>query len=315
VRERNNFRLILSILNVFTLQNITDWLSGIDALRCKVCWIPLLICASRRNFGSKPSSHSPHSRINLHRAWNNFRLDSTLNAWWDPSLISLHLVYLRCGKRLTAFSTRAWIREYQLRLVITNFNFSPSWRIPMILILHWNKLRWMRQWRQWGKNGHTAAKTLDVSGTTLYERLRGRPPRHKAYEKQHLLSQAEERELLWWITRSTSCDYPRPFHTPYPRLFMVCETADHLRKRRVRGINDQYHQPVELPPVGQIRSKRFTKRDLQLQIIAPWVIKTARVKEPTVDALKEWFDIMRRAIESHKKLYNIRMRVVSWLQT
>lgn len=109
-----------------------------------------------------------------------------------------------------------------------------------------------------GKNGHTAAKTLDVSDTTLYERLRGRPPRH---EKQHILTQAEERELLW-ITRSTGCNYP-------PRPFMVCEMADYLRQRRVRGINDQYHQPVELPTVGQIRSKRFTKRGPQLQVIMP----------------------------------------------
>ena len=50
------------------------------------------------------------------------------------------------------------------------------------------------------KSGYHAARELKLPCTVLYSRLNGTRPRNKAHEDQQLLTHAEEKELLAWIT-------------------------------------------------------------------------------------------------------------------
>jgi helix-turn-helix, Psq domain len=49
-----------------------------------------------------------------------------------------------------------------------------------------------------------AAKALQISKTTLYERVKGRKIRTKAHERRQILSEDEEKELARWIRRLTN---------------------------------------------------------------------------------------------------------------
>src|SRR5271169_6401794 len=75
---------------------------------------------------------------------------------------------------------------------------------------------------------HTAASAalaFNVPCSTLYDRLDGKPPRNKAHETEQLLSHAEEKELVRWITRLTIAGYPSRYDT-------LREMAEEIRKRR-----------------------------------------------------------------------------------
>ena len=76
---------------------------------------------------------------------------------------------------------------------------------------------------------HTTSSTahaFNIPRQTLYNRLDGKPPRNKAHETEQLLSHAEEKELVRWITRLTITDYP-------PRYDTLREMAEEIRKRCV----------------------------------------------------------------------------------
>ena len=59
----------------------------------------------------------------------------------------------------------------------------------------------------------SAAHAFNVPRQTLYNRMNGKPPRNKAHETEQLLSHAEEKELLQWITRLTITGYPPQYQT------------------------------------------------------------------------------------------------------
>ena len=85
----------------------------------------------------------------------------------------------------------------------------------------------------WAKK-HTAssaARAFNVPRQTLYDRLDGKLPRNKAHETEQLLSHAEEKELVRWITRLTITGYP-------PRYDTLREMAEEIRKRCVKNINE-----------------------------------------------------------------------------
>ena len=71
---------------------------------------------------------------------------------------------------------------------------------------------------------HSAAVAFNVSRTTLYARINGgRKPRNLSHESEQILSHAEERELIRWITRLTISGYP-------PRYSTLREMAEEVRK-------------------------------------------------------------------------------------
>src|SRR5437762_10643485 len=79
-------------------------------------------------------------------------------------------------------------------------------------------------------NATSAALAFNVHHSTLYDRLDGKPPRNKAHETE-LLSHAEEKELVRWITSLTITGYS-------PRYDTSREMAEEIRKRHVKNINE-----------------------------------------------------------------------------
>ena len=73
----------------------------------------------------------------------------------------------------------------------------------------------------------SAALAFNVPCSTLYDRLDGKLSRNQAHETEQLLSHAEEKELVRWITRLTITGYP-------PRYDTLREMAVEIRKRRVK---------------------------------------------------------------------------------
>ena len=57
-------------------------------------------------------------------------------------------------------------------------------------------------------NASSALHAFNIPRQTLYDRLDGKPPHNKAHETEQLLSHAEEKELVRWITRLTITGYP-----------------------------------------------------------------------------------------------------------
>ena len=141
-----------------------------------------------------------------------------------------------------------------------------------------------------------------VCRTVLDARLRGTQPHNKAHENQQLLTHAEERELAEWITRLTRVNYPA-------RPSMVRYMAEHVRRQRVIGINDQNNQHVHYEPIGLQWVSRFMGRHPELQTIIPRLIEAARVRDTSVQALQGWFESISAAIAEYniqpENMYNI----------
>jgi hypothetical protein len=93
-------------------------------------------------------------------------------------------------------------------------------------------------------NVSSAAHNFNVPHRALYNRLDGKPPRNQAHEAEQLLSQAEEKELVRWITRLTITGYPLQYET-------LCEMAEEIRKRCVKNIDEDGLQLVQYDDIGK----------------------------------------------------------------
>ena len=69
----------------------------------------------------------------------------------------------------------------------------------------------------------SAALAFNVPHSTLYDQLDEKPPCNKAHETEQLLSHAEEKELVWWITCLIITGYP-------PQYDILHEMAEEIRK-------------------------------------------------------------------------------------
>ena len=58
------------------------------------------------------------------------------------------------------------------------------------------------------KTAYKAIHDFNVAKQTSYDQLGGKLPRAKAYEKNQILTNAEEKELVRWICRLTFTGYP-----------------------------------------------------------------------------------------------------------
>src|SRR5271167_4181574 len=108
---------------------------------------------------------------------------------------------------------------------------------------------------------YKAIHDFDVPKQTLYDRLQGKPPRNLAQETNQILTHAEEKELVKWITRLTYTGYP-------PRYVTLREMAEEIRKRRVKLINNNGMQLIdEFDPIGQQWVQRFLSRHTELSSV------------------------------------------------
>lgn len=151
-------------------------------------------------------------------------------------------------------------------------------------------------------NANSAASAFKVFRQTLYDRLNGKLPRNQAHEGEQILSHAEEKELVRWITRLTSTGYP-------PRHSTLVEMAEEIRKQRVRQINDDSIQLTNYEPIGKQWVPRFLRRHTELASIITRKIDAPRVKDTSQEALRKWFDELKRVVDEFgikpKNIYNM----------
>ena len=136
---------------------------------------------------------------------------------------------------------------------------------------------------------HSAALAFNVPRQTLYDRVKGKMPRNKAHEADQILSHAEEKELVQWITRLTISGYP-------PRYQTLREMAEEIRKRRVKNINENGMQLVVYDEIGTQWVQRFLRRHSELASVTPRSIDTVRIKEVSPERLQRWFDDLKKVV-------------------
>jgi hypothetical protein len=108
----------------------------------------------------------------------------------------------------------------------------------------------------------------------------GRPPKQ-------ILTNAEETELVRWITRLTLIGYP-----PKP---------DHVEESRsVLGINDPSITQVQYDKIGKQLVPRFLSRHPELSSIMPEQIEAARVKESKFEVFQKWFTDVKPILDEYK---------------
>ena len=100
------------------------------------------------------------------------------------------------------------------------------------------------------KTSYKAILDFNVPKQTLYNRLDGKFPHVKAHERDQILTNTEEKELVQWISRFTFTDYP-------PRHVTLQEMIEEIRKRRVREITPTIMRKNEFNSMDQQWIYRF----------------------------------------------------------
>lgn len=143
------------------------------------------------------------------------------------------------------------------------------------------------------------AAHFQVPVQTVRDRMAGRKSKAQSLEKAQLLSNAEEKTLVRWITRLTSTGFPA---TPA----LVIETAEEIRRGRVKLVNSQGTQPIQLNPIGHEWLYRFLNRYPKLQGTYSRQLESLRHQEATYEKISQWFSVFRtRFDEQNYELENI----------
>ena len=124
----------------------------------------------------------------------------------------------------------------------------------------------------------SAVLAFNVPRQTLYDRINMELLRNKAHGTGQLLSHAEGKGLVRWITRHTITGYSPRYQTLY-------EMAEGIRKRRVKNINEDGLQLVQYDDIGKQWVQRFLCRHSKLASIHPRSIDAARVRDPSPERL------------------------------
>jgi len=69
---------------------------------------------------------------------------------------------------------------------------------------------------------------------------------------------------------------------------MLLEMAEEIRKRRVRGINDELGTYVEYTPIEKDWVPRLLRRHPELSCVVTQKIDASRVKEATPEAISKF---------------------------
>jgi hypothetical protein len=144
-----------------------------------------------------------------------------------------------------------------------------------------------------------AAQANNVPPATLRYRLAGRTSPSQAHETQQILSNAEEKTLVRWITRLTSTGFPAS-----PAL--VVEMADEIRRNRLQ----LSRAGLSLTrPIGEHWIDRFRARHTELSSVWSRQIEHARYAAASVDVVQTWFDAVTDLRLAHQydpsSIYNM----------
>ena len=147
-----------------------------------------------------------------------------------------------------------------------------------------------------------AVRHYNVSRSTFYSRLDGILPRNQAHESDQRLTHAEEKELVSWITRLTITGYS-------PRYKTLREMAEAILKKRIRADEERTENEIHLGNLGEGWIQRFLKRHPELASVRARNIEAARVRDPSPERLKQWFDDLNDTITKFKvrpeNIYNM----------
>ena len=115
------------------------------------------------------------------------------------------------------------------------------------------------------KNPSKAARETSASKSTLVKRLNGGKTRAEAREEQQMLSQAQEKALVSWITNLTATGHPAHHN-------FIREMAEEIRK--TSGPVDDMRTRL---PIGETWVRQFIKRHPYLKTTLSRSIELARV--------------------------------------
>jgi DDE superfamily endonuclease len=146
-----------------------------------------------------------------------------------------------------------------------------------------------------------AARETGFSRTTLTARLNGRPTRRKAQEKNQNLSHTEEDEVVRAIRIATLRGKPLQPH-------LVRAMVEAIRKRRVKGVNENGIIVVDYEALGKKWLRRFKRRQRNLRTERVEKIEAVR-NEVTAADLEKWFAELERVVRDFnilpRNIYNM----------
>jgi hypothetical protein len=142
-----------------------------------------------------------------------------------------------------------------------------------------------------------AANHFQISDKTLARRLAGGKSRAKAHEITQILSSAEEKTLVRWVTRYTFAGSPIS-----PALLK--ELAGLIRDRRVRHTSQNDSATQITTSIGNEWLYRFLNRHPTIQGIYARQLEAVRFNGATYDKIKSWFNAVaakfqERAYQRH----------------
>jgi hypothetical protein len=143
---------------------------------------------------------------------------------------------------------------------------------------------------------YAAADHFQINRETLRRRAAGGNSRAQGRESAQLLSLAEEKVLVKWISRLSIAGYP-------PRHALVEEMAEEIRLRRARRVNDASIELVRYPPIGKEWIQRFLQRHPLLHTTPARQIQSARLRNATFEALLRWFNAVETQFAEQKYDY------------
>lgn len=128
-----------------------------------------------------------------------------------------------------------------------------------------------------------AARRFQVPRTTLWRRMGGDKSRAEAHESEQIVSNAEERSLVGWITRLGIAGFPQS-----PAL--VVEMAYELRASRVQAGKTRRKKSASRAGIGHNWLQGFKARNAELAGIWTRQIEASRYSAANFDDVKLWFD-------------------------
>ena len=150
-------------------------------------------------------------------------------------------------------------------------------------------------------NVNQAAKHFNVSPATLGRRLKGGKSITESREPVQIFSISEEKALAGCITRLTASGFPITHN-------LLRGMAEEIRKRRLRGVNDETIEHVVYEPIGLQWSQRFIQRHPNLATAMSRSIELSRITAVTPEIIENWFNVLSQTIDefgiSWKNTYN-----------
>jgi hypothetical protein len=140
-----------------------------------------------------------------------------------------------------------------------------------------------------------AADHFRVSDRTMSRRLDGGLSRVQARETTQILSNAEEKTLVRWISRYTCAGSPIT-------SALLLEMAELIRHERVRHASQNSSYTKIIPPIGHEWLYRFLNRHPTIQSIYARQLEAARYNGASYDKVKAWFDAV--AAKFQERVYD-----------